>query len=61
MKHKAPKWIGVIGLILLLSVPCEGTIAEFERDVLFYILFNLPLGIFCFYVSGGFEWLTKQR
>lgn len=59
--NKAPKWVGVIGIILLLSLPLEGTIEEFERGIVFYLLFNLPLSIFCFYVSGGFEWLIKKH
>lgn len=50
---RAPKWVGVIGFILILCAPLEG--ADFGRNVIFYLLFNLPAALFCFYVTGALD------
>lgn len=50
---RAPKWVGVIGFILILCAPLEG--ADFGRNVIFYLLFNLPVALFCFYATGALD------
>jgi hypothetical protein len=43
-KIKAPKWVGVLGFILILCAPIEDVPSpDFGRNVAFYFLFNVPL------------------
>lgn len=60
-KVKAPKWVGVLGFILILCAPLEDVPPpDFARNVAFYFLFNVPLAAFCFYVTGAFDDLLKR-
>ena len=47
------KSAGVIGFILLLAAPLEG--ADFCRNAIFYLLFNVPAALFCFYATGALD------
>lgn len=60
MKHKAPKWVGVIGLLLLLYAPIDDISPNFERNAVLYLLFNVPCALLCFYFTGGLERFIKQ-
>lgn len=55
---RAPKWVGVIGFILLLAAPLEG--ADFARNAIFYLLFNVPAALFCFYATGALDQLIAN-
>lgn len=54
---RAPKWVGVIGFILLLAAPLEG--ADFCRNAILYLLFNVPAALFCFYATGALDKLIS--
>lgn len=55
--NRAPKWVGVIGFIFLLAVPAD--FAELD-EFFFYVLFNLPVAAFCFYATGGFDFIVDH-
>lgn len=57
-RELAPMWVGVIGFILLLAAPLEGK--DSTRNVLFYLFFNVPAALFCFYATGGLSQLIKR-
>ena len=60
---KAPKWVGVVGLIFLLCAPIDdiSPASEFVRNAMFYLLFNVPCALLCFYFTGGLDELLKRR
>ena len=51
--ERAPKWVGVLGFILILAAPLEDH--NFFRNFLCYICFCLPMAAFCFYATGAFD------
>lgn len=55
--NRAPKWVGVIGFILLLGIPADD--AEIGKFI-FYVLFNWPIAAFCFYATGGFDFIVDH-
>lgn len=55
--ERAPRWVGVLGFILILAAPLEDH--DFVRNFLGYICFNLPMAAFCFYATGAFDELIK--
>lgn len=55
--ERAPRWVGVLGLILILAAPLEDH--DFVRNFLGYICFNLPMAAFCFYATGAFDELIN--
>jgi hypothetical protein len=55
--ERAPRWVGVLGFILILAAPLEDH--DFARNFLGYICFNLPMAAFCFYATGAFDELIK--
>lgn len=55
--ERAPKWVGVLGFILLLAAPLEDY--NFARNILGYFFINLPMALFCFYATGAFDELIK--
>jgi hypothetical protein len=55
--ERAPKWVGVLGYVLLFSVPLEDY--NFARNFLCWFCFCLPMAAFCFYATGAFDELIK--
>lgn len=60
-KVRAPKWVGVIGFIFcFFCLPLEADGAEFVRNAAAYLLLCLPFGLFCLYISGGFDKIIDE-
>ena len=53
--NRAPKWVGTIGFLLLLCAPIDDISPNFERNAIFYLLFNVPCALLCFYFTGGLD------
>lgn len=55
-KQYAPKWVGIIGFILVFfCAPLDAEGPEFVRNFFKYCLSILPIGLFLIWASGGFH------
>lgn len=55
-KAYAPKWVGVIGFILIFfCTPLDAEGPEFVRNFFKYCFSVLPIGLVCVWASGGFH------